>query len=77
MTLAKIKSANALSGEMPLKSDRLAGLLCTRRQTESNVKQDYISVTHKLLSLTLKKQLYFSLSLVIIAGLQWFACYDW
>ena len=34
MTLAKIKSANALSGEIPLKSERFAGLDCTRRQTE-------------------------------------------
>ena len=33
MMLAKIKSANALSGEIPLKSEQLAGLLCTRRQT--------------------------------------------
>ena len=34
MTLAKTKSANALSGEIPLKSERFAGLDCTRRQTE-------------------------------------------
>lgn len=38
MTLAKIKSANALSGEIPLKSDMLAGLLWTRRQTRMKTK---------------------------------------
>ena len=38
MTLAKIKSANALSGEIHLKSDMLSGLLWTRRQTKMKTK---------------------------------------
>ena len=33
MTLAKMKSAKALSGEIPLKSEKLAGLLWIRRHT--------------------------------------------
>ena len=59
MTLAKMKSAKALSGEIPLKSEEFSGLLWIRRHTENKKMEIKLNSCKTILISTLLEKLLF------------------